>query len=74
MDRTGQCGARAFTFENSYLLPQREDLEGGIGAAAEEDPDGCQECGDQIDHESTHLTLCDTATGESVAWDRKLLI
>jgi hypothetical protein len=48
-----QRGARAFPLEHSDLLPQREDFEGNIQAAAEENANGCQECGDQIEHEST---------------------
>jgi hypothetical protein len=72
--QTGEYRARAFAFENSYLLPQLEDFQRIIHAAAEEDTDGCEECCEQIDHTSTHLILCDASRGESVARNGKLLI
>jgi hypothetical protein len=43
-------------------LPQREDFKRGIHATAEENADGSQECGDQIEHESTVVTSNNTST------------
>jgi hypothetical protein len=39
-----------FPFEHSDLLPQREEFQGSIQAAPEEDADGCDKCSDQIDY------------------------
>ena len=47
------AGARPFAFEHSDLLPQREDFKRCIHATAEEHADGGEECGDEIEHEST---------------------
>jgi hypothetical protein len=57
-----QGGSRPFSFEHGDLLPQRENFQGGIHTSAEEDADGSQECGDQMEHESTVVTSHDTCT------------
>lgn len=46
------CSVRGagFPFEHSDLLPQREEFQGSVQAAPEEDADGCDKCGDQIEH------------------------
>jgi hypothetical protein len=57
-----QRRSRPLTFEHGDLLPQREDFKRGIHATAEESADGSQECGDQIEHESTVVTSHNTST------------
>ena len=47
---------RPLAFEHGDLLPEREDLQGGIAATADEHADGCQDCEQEIEHGSTLVT------------------
>jgi len=38
------------------LLSEREELQGGIAATADEHADGCQDCEHEIEHGSTLVT------------------
>jgi hypothetical protein len=57
-----QGGPRPFSFEHGDLLPQSKDFKRSIQTTEEEDADGSQECGDQMEHESTVVTSHDTCT------------
>jgi hypothetical protein len=48
-----QRRSRLLSFEHGDLLPQRENFQESIHTTAEEHADGSQECGDQMEHEST---------------------
>ena len=56
--------SRPFSFEHGDLLPQGENFQGSVQAIAEEHADGSQECGDQMEHESTVVTSHDTPTAQ----------
>jgi hypothetical protein len=45
-------GARPFSFEDGQLLAQREDFQRGLQTTHEKDPEGRENCKDEIDHES----------------------
>jgi hypothetical protein len=45
-------GAWPLAFEHRVLLSWSEDSERCIYTTAEEDADGCQQCGDQLERES----------------------
>jgi hypothetical protein len=47
---------RPLAFEHGDLLSEREDLQGGIAAPADEHADGCQDCEQEIEHGSTLVT------------------
>jgi hypothetical protein len=49
-------------FEHDNLLAEREDLEGGIGAAAEEYADDCQDREREIERGSPLVTWRDHGT------------
>ena len=51
--------------ENCDLLPQGEDLQGGVLASAEEDSDSVQESKDEFEHES-HAATCMTTSTEGL--------
>jgi hypothetical protein len=47
---------RPLAFQYGDLLSEREDLQGGIAATADEHADGCQDCEQEIEHSSTLVT------------------
>jgi hypothetical protein len=47
---------RPLAFQYGDLLSEREDLQGGIAATADEHADGCQDCEQEIEHGSTLVT------------------
>jgi hypothetical protein len=47
---------RPLAFGYGDLLSEREELQGGIATTAEEHPDGCQDCEQEIEHGSTLVT------------------
>jgi len=57
-----QRRSRPFSFEHGDLLSQCENFQGGVHAIAEEGADSSQECGDQVEHESTVVTSHNTST------------
>ena len=69
-----QRRSRPFSFEHGDLLSQCENFQGGVDAIAEEGADSSQECGDQVEHESTVVTSHKHLHGTSADQDRKLLI
>jgi hypothetical protein len=68
-----QGRSRAFAFEDGDLLPQGEDLKRSLEATAKEDAQSGEECGDEIEHETTVVTLCNVSAGPAVH-RRNLLI
>src|SRR5580700_7843620 len=63
---------RPLAFQYGDLLSEREDLQGGIAATADEHADGCQDCEQEIEHGSTLVT--DVMLEQSAAPDRNVLI
>jgi len=47
---------RPLAFQYGDLLSEREDLQGGIAASADEHADGCQDCEQEIEYSSTLVT------------------
>jgi hypothetical protein len=46
-----QPGSRSFPFQDSDLLPEGDNLQGGIGPGAEVDAEGSEESEDEMEHE-----------------------
>jgi hypothetical protein len=60
-----QTGTGPLPLENCDLLPQGEDLQGGVLATAEEDSDCAQEGKDEFEHES-YVVTCVTTSAEGL--------
>ena len=56
-----QGQTRPFPFQNGDLLSESENLQGVVGTIPEEGGGGSQECEDEIEHESTLVTLRDAS-------------
>jgi hypothetical protein len=46
-----QPGSRSFSFQDGDLLPEGDNLQGGIGPGAEVDAEGSEESEDEMEHE-----------------------